>query len=310
MVVTMKIPAIVCAAWLFASYGFCHPPYAQSVSQLAAPAATKKIALKVPITVETDIYFDAMKILDGRAPIEVTEFEDPVAKRDVIEFILVQKAIVLGGLDIEFDVNHGNYDARNLRLLANGTLLVSFDSIWHSQALEIEPHVFISAPVIRKGEYWAGIYTSPTNTSALNIKTLADLRRHSVVSSRAWLTDWSTLSAINPVELLDESNWASMVKLVHLNMVDVMLVSFTKNRPFAYQGPNYKVVAVEGVKIMLNDSRHFIVSRKHPLGEQTFAALERGLKILRNQGAIVKAYTQAGFINDLVADWTPLNAKP
>jgi len=53
--------------------------------------------------------------------------------------------------------------------------------------------------------------------------------------------------------------------------------------PFSYQGDNYKVVAIEGVKIALNDSRHFVVSRKHPYGQKTFIALQKGLKILHQQ---------------------------
>ncbi|MFT4925990.1 MAG: hypothetical protein ACI8WB_002085 [Phenylobacterium sp.] len=262
---------------------------------------------RVPITVETDIYHYAMDVLKGREAIDVDDFSGPMVRRDIVDFILVQKAIALGGFDIHFTFNHGNYDARNPKLLAKGLLLVSFDSIWLSRAEQMKEDVYISQPIVRKGEYWAGVYTSPDNSSALAIKTLDDLRRHSVISSRAWKTDWATLLAINPRQLVNESDWLSMTKMVSRSWVDVMLIPFTKETPFQYQGNGYKVVAIPGVKVMLDDSRHYLVSRKHPLGAQTFAALQRGLAILRKQGAIVKAYQQCGFLNEEVSDWVILN---
>ncbi len=98
-----------------------------------------------------------------------------------------------------------------------------------------------------------------------------------------------------------------MAKLVHLGWVDTMLAPFTKNFPFSYQGSDYTIVAFEGVKVALNDSRHFVVSRNHPHGKETFEALQRGIKILRKQGIIKKAYQQSGFFNEKVKGWHIIN---
>ncbi|NTS77017.1 hypothetical protein HR060_09045 [Catenovulum sp. SM1970] len=261
----------------------------------------------VDVTVETDIYFYALEIMDGRLPVEVDNFEGLHTQRDVVEFILVQKAMALGGLDVEFNITHGNYDARNPKLLARGLLLISFDTIWMSEASLIKDNVYISDAMVRKGEFWAGVYTSPDNQSALGIRSIKEFQKHTVVSSTAWRTDWMTLQAMKPLDLIDESDWISMAKMVSNQWIDLMLIPFTAKRPFEYRGHDYRVVAIEGVKIKLDDSRHFLVSKKHPLGRETFDALQKGLKILRANGTIERAYHDSGFINDLVADWIILN---
>ena len=261
----------------------------------------------VDITVETDIYNYAMEVLDGQSPLEINDFSGKNSLRDVVEFILVQKALALGGSQIQFSFTLGNYDARNAKLLRDGLLLIGFDSIWLSQVKDLQDDVYISDEIIRKGEYWAGIYTSQENKKKMKINNVEDFKRLSVVSSRHWLVDWQTLTAIAPKKLMHEDEWLGMAKLVDLGWIDVMLAPFTKNRPFSYQGDGYKIVAVDGVKIALNDSRHFVVSRKHPLGKETFIALQKGLKILRKQGVIDKAFRQAGFFNPHVKDWTIIN---
>jgi hypothetical protein len=113
---------------------------------------------------------------------------------------------------------------------------------------------------------------------------------------------------MQPKKLIPQEEWLSMAKLVSLGWIDAMLAPFTQNYPFSYQGTNYNIVAIEGVKVALDDSRHFVVSKKHPYGKETYIALQKGLKILREQGVIKRAFQQSGFFNEHVKDWTTLNA--
>jgi len=57
----------------------------------------------------------------------------------------------------------------------------------------------------------------------------------------------------------------------------------------------------------LNDSRHFVVSKKHPKGKETFIALQKGLTILRQRGTITKAFQDSGFFNQQVKNWPIIN---
>lgn len=259
------------------------------------------------ITVERDILTLARQLIKDQPIASVTDFSAPQMQRDVVDFVMIQKALKLGGMDIKFDFRPGYYNARNLRALASGHLLISFDSVWLSQAQKMKDDVYISKAVIKKGDFWAGIFTSPNNKKALNVKTLEDFRQLSIVSSHIWAADWATLQTINPRKLSNEGNWLSMAKLVSIGWVDAMLVTFNKTEPFQYQSDEYHLVAVNGVKIKLDDSRHYCVSKNHPLGAQTFKALEKGLAILQSQNAITNAYHQVGFYNPKVANWKVLN---
>lgn len=262
----------------------------------------------IDITVETDIYFYAKNIIGNKSVIEITDYSGENAQRDVVEFILIQQALILGGEDIEFNFIYGNYDARNLKLLNDGLLLLSFDSLWLSATEKYKDNLYISEPLIEKGDYFAGIFTSERNKEKYS-KAPISINDMSFVSSKDWHVDWLTLQSLKPKKLIHESDWIVMAKMVSRGWVDGMLAPFKKQDSFSYIGPDYNIVAIPNVKVALNDSRHFVVSKKHPLGKQTFDALQKGLKILNERGMIEKAYRQAGFINDDVKNWSTINPK-
>jgi len=262
---------------------------------------------KIPITVETDVYHHAQALIGDQKILNIENFSGPNSHRDVVEFILVQKALVLGGSTLDFTYTLGNYDARNIKLLQSGLLLISFDSLWLSHVSKLTEDVYISAPVIKRGEYLAGVYTSKNNDKALSTKSLADLRKLSIISNKNWHVDWKTILQINPKSITHDEEWLSMAKLVSLQWVDIMLAPFSNGPPFILKGFGYEITAIEGIKVALNDSRHFVVSKKHPKGKETFIALQKGLAILRQRGTITKAFQESGFFNEQVKSWSVIN---
>jgi len=79
---------------------------------------------KIPITVETDVYHHALELIGDQKIVNIENFSGRNSRRDVVEFILVQKALALGGSTLEFTFTLGNYDARNIKLLQSGLLLI------------------------------------------------------------------------------------------------------------------------------------------------------------------------------------------
>ncbi|MDP2634331.1 MULTISPECIES: hypothetical protein [unclassified Pseudoalteromonas] len=287
-----------CTFFLF--YCVCTPFFVASQSE------------PIAIYLRDDVYNDYKRFLGGKEPIQVKDFNTKFIRRDVVDMIIAQQALHLGGFTKTFDYQVGKINFRNTRLLEKGDLLISFDSYWYEDTKAFNGEVFISDPVIRKGEYFAGIFASPDNKAVFNIKNLSDFNTLTSVSTPRWRTDWHTLSQLPLKELIREDEWLSQVRMVSMQWVDFMLMPLMPEMNNEYVLEGIKLSAVPNMLVLLDDSRHFVVSKLHPDGLRAFKALQKGLKILREKGAIEKAYRQAGFIpqlNDQVIINLPLTRK-
>ncbi|KZY60898.1 hypothetical protein A3733_05915 [Pseudoalteromonas shioyasakiensis] len=259
--------------------------------------------------IRDDVYDDYSRFLNGRKPLEVKDFSGAYIRRDVVDMIIAQQALSLGGFNKPFRYHKGNVNYRNTKLLEDGQLLLSFDSVWSVDAKQLVESVYISDPVIRNGEYYAGIFTSPNNKKVQQVKQLADFKQLTAVSTPRWQTDWQTLSALPLKELLREDEWLGQVRTVSMQWVDFMMMPLMPSLNNRYTLENIELVAVPNLVLQLNDSRHFIISKSHPDGKAAFVAIQKGLAQLRKTGAIEKAYREAGFIPDL-NNYTVINKAP
>ncbi|MBQ4861456.1 hypothetical protein J8L98_07100 [Pseudoalteromonas sp. MMG013] len=253
----------------------------------------------VQMYIRDDVYNDYVRFLDGRSPLEITDFRGGYIRRDVVDMILVQQALLLGGFNKSFIYQTGNVNFRNTSLLRQGKLLLSFDSYWLADAQAEKKDVFISDAVIEEGEYFAGIYYAPNNASVEKIEQINDLKDLSAVSTPRWRTDWQTLSLLPLQRLAVEHEWVAQAHMVSRKWVDFMLMPLMPSKGNEYKLEGIHLIAHKKWIVLLLGSRHFVVSRHHVDGERAFKALQIGLALLRQQGAIKKAYLQAGFTPDL-----------
>ncbi|WP_340677700.1 hypothetical protein [Paraglaciecola sp.] len=266
---------------------------------LPTQAATDKIIL----TVQSDVYEDYLCLLNDSGPLQITDFKGKCSRRDVVEIILLQQALQLGGLELPVTFRTGNYGLRNRQLLEEGFLLVSVDTFWLTEAQKIQAHLYVSEPMLRKGEYVAGIYTSPKNKKALASRSLKQIQQLSGVSSQNWTADWHAMQQLGLKQLIDEPIWGSQVKLVDHQFVDFMLAPM--NVDFAKNGVLLELIPDIAVK--LDDSRHFVISKKHPLSEAALKAVNVGIAKMRKSGLIHKAYSDSGFFYAIEHNWKIIN---
>jgi hypothetical protein len=252
----------------------------------------------VLIYIRDDVYIDYLKFVADRDISSIDNFSGEVIRRDVVDMIIAQQALKLGGFNHRFSYAPGKVNFRNTKMLQNGQLLISFDSYWQRDALAIEDKVYISDEVVRNGEYIAGIYTSPENSKTLAVKKLSDLTELTAISTPKWRTDWKTLQQLPLKSLTQEDSWLSMVRMVNIQWIDFILMPFNSTPDQSFTMDKVHLVPVKNIGVVLKDSRHFVISKAHPKGQEASIAINKGLKILRKQGAIVKAYQQAGFFVD------------
>lgn len=280
---------------------------AQSATISGTNHAANNEPQQVTFTIQPGLIILYDSFTKGRDPLTIDDFTGIYSRRDIVDIVIVQQALHLGGFNAEVTFQKGNYYAKNLQLLSEGKLAITVDSVWLSDLKEIENDVYISQPVIRNGEYVAGLYTEATNDKVLAVKTLKSLQSLSAVSSKNWSTDWNTLQALNFAKLSHQSDWRSMSKMVAKRWIDVMLMTFPVGESIYYTDSWVKLKPIPNIKVVLKDSRHFAVSKKHRQGAKLYAALDKGLTKLRQRGIIKKAYTECGLFHPAVENWQIIN---
>ena len=247
----------------------------------------------VDVFVKDDVYVDYLKFVNNRDVLTIDNFDGESIRRDVVDIILAQQALAIGGFEHTFSLYPGRVNFRNTKMMQSGQLLMSFDSYWLNDANKLTDSLYISLPVIRNGEYLAGIYTSHKNTKTLAIKTLADFQHLTAVSTPLWRTDWQTLERLQLKALIQENEWLSMARMVHKNWVDFILMPFNSTPDKSFTLKNISLIPVPNMAVLLKDSRHFVIGKKHPKSKEAISAMNIGLGKLRALGRINKAYTEA-----------------
>lgn len=252
----------------------------------------------VLIYIRDDVYIDYLQFIGNRDVSLIDNFSGKKIRRDVVDMIIAQQALKLGGFKHKFSYAPGKVNFRNTKMLQNGQLLISFDSYWQQDALPLKNKVYISDEVIRNGEYVAGIYTSPKNSKTLAVNKLSDLTRLTAISTPKWRTDWKTLQQLPLKSLTRDDSWLSMVRMVDMQWIDFILMPFNSTPDQSFTMDKVHLVPVKNIGVVLKDSRHFVISKAHPKGKEAYIAINKGLTILRKRGVIVKAYQQSGFFID------------
>jgi len=269
-------------------------------------AAKKKPLLTIEVTVPSDVYSDYLEVVKYRNPIEITNYTHPYNRRDVVELILLQQALALGGLqDYELEFIVVDSYLRSLRLLESGKALMTGTSLW-SQDITNNDSLSKSAAIIKVNEFEAGLYTNEKQYAELTSKPFV-IQDLTVVSSKQWTVDWQSLKKIDFKYVLETNSWDSMVKMVDANRANILLAPFQATPDMSFEVGDVTFKPLPNLKIGLLDSRHFAISKKHPHFNAVFIALEKGLKVLEEEGVLIKAYTQSGFMNVNVRDWSFVN---
>lgn len=269
----------------------CHPIFALSEESALI------------ILVPKDVLADYRNFIGFRNALNLTEYDGETSRRDVVEVVLLQQALHLGGIDQRIEFAEVDSYKRILVEMRLGRAVMAATSSWLIDLEEVEGAIYISNAIIQDGEFEAGLYTLPNNISALSAKTLTDVRGLSAVSSKAWRIDWATLTSINLRRLENTVTWLSMVRMVNAGHIDFLLAPFQVTDDLSLTVENVRLVPIPGIKIGLKGSRHFAVSASYPGSKKIFEALNKGLLILRERGAIKKAYRQSGFFNHKVSSW-------
>ena len=249
--------------------------------------------------------------VNGRDIMDITDFSPNTdgSHLELVEMILLQQALYLGGetKKVVFRpqtwVNTTEFDS-----LIDGSSLMLARTMWHEDLLDYRGSLYVSDAVIKFSQYEAGLYVSVNNKHALQLLP-SQLNQLTVVVNPRWHVDWRAL-VNTPVSVISYIGpWEDMLAMVETQVVDAMMINFSvsDNLDLNFEGKLF--TPLKNLKVILPDTRHFVVSKAHPQGKQVAQALKNGLKILTQRGVITKALQQSGFINQQTTDWQVINQQ-
>ena len=279
------------------------------VCPLRLRAADSPETVAVRVALPADVLKDYTNFLAGRDPLVIKAFNNAHARRDVVEVVLVQQALALGGMPIKPKFLDVNSYARIQVQLKQGNILLACTSMWHCDLSQWQQDIYISEALIRNGEFEAGIYAHEKRSDVLAVKNLVELQQFKAISNEAWTVDWQTLKRLQLKSLESTAQWTSMIKMLGARRADFTLAPFQKSDDLSFVAEGMTFVPIPKVKIALSGSRHIAIAKNHARADAYFAALNKGIALLRAEGRIKRAYTESGFFNQRVADWTLINQQ-
>ena len=262
----------------------------------------------VYITIPQDVLTDYNTFVAGRDIASIQHYGGPGARRDVIELVLLQQALLLGGFNQPLTMDIEQSYLRGLRNIAEGRDITSAGLVWNNDITTLGDSVYTSRALVHDGEFLIGLYTSPKNATALATKTREELIELRAVTSAQWQPDLAALQQVGVKRILLTPSWVNMVRMIEAGRADITIAPFQSTPGMAFEvAGGATMVPIPGIKLCLHGSRHWPVSRQHPQGKAFFEALERGLAELEKNGTVKRAYRECGFFHPDVEQWKLLN---
>jgi len=233
------------------------------------------------------------------SPDYILSHQDPYVNLEVIELVLLVQALQLGGYHGEIKIKSASPQA-TIRKIEKGEALLGGVSIWRERTRSRNASLWVSDPIIRQGEFQLGLYGCDEGREIANE---AALQQFKVSSHANWPMVTEYLQTLELEDLSLSSDWGQVVEQACSGNSDLVTAPFTTSKSMTLQHRGNILKPVTGVKLQVEGTRHFVISRLHPKGKRTYFSLQRGLRKLRIKGNIARALRQSGFLNQAASSW-------
>lgn len=242
-------------------------------------------------------------------PLKVERVPPVFNHRSAIDAIILAKALKVGGLDSALQFIVVPNARRETEEVVAGRAVMAAQQLNYGtlDVPEYKDVFYMSAPITRYGEFVKGFFCLQTHERLLHATSVQDINRMTGVIGQHWHNDAAVLKDMGITNIITAPSIECMVKMVAAGRADWIPLEFPDNDRLEKELYSYRLVPVPGIKFSLIESRHFLVSKKHHLGQKTFDALQKGIRELRKQGFIEQALIAAGFSSARTKSWKTLN---
>jgi hypothetical protein len=272
---------------------------------LLIPSAFAKIHLKISSTAQVKESFE--KWTAEKSFEQLNSYKSAYANRATVDLILQLQALKAGGLDFDFELNVAPNNARARLEVVQANADLTAETIWDSQIETDKGALFRTESIIREGEIEKGVYALPSNQEIMKVKSLSDLQQFVGVAVNSWEIDVRTLRQLKLKGLELPSTNESVYAMIAKGRADFAMLELSSEPDMGVEFNGVRLIPVPGVLIpLVGGSRSWIVSRNSPNAQAIFNALTQGVKLMREDGRITRAYKESGFFNQRTTDWQRL----
>jgi len=232
--------------------------------------------------------------------------------RTTADVIILLRALRIGGIESPIEFIEVPNARRSTQETARGrTVLCSQQLNKNTNTIPGYENAFLTTdPITRFGEFQKGFYCLPDNTALLAATKAEEINNLGKgILGQHWNNDINILNDMNITNIITSPTFDSIIKMVEAGRADWVPLEISNSKDFSMNIQGINLVPIPGIKFSLLESRHFLVSRKHPKGKEVYGALQKGIKELRGQGFIRKIMTQAGIFNSRTDSWKILNGE-
>ena len=220
----------------------------------------------------------------------------------LIEPAIVCKALHIGELETTYELVPVPNQVRAARLIELGNMTMFASGFWSYLASN---SVYVSEPLIPQGDYEKGFYTSKNNDAILAISDAKKLSDLSAAVGGTWKLDKGIIHCLG-VKPIYASSFPHMIKSVNSQRADIFLQHFSPKENLQFDIFDASFLPINGFKVVMPESYNFFIGRFSPESEKILAALNLGLKKLRESGELVKILKHNGFYNENTKHWKTL----
>ena len=274
------------------------------IGTFLAPVAAAKIHLKISACAEAVDAFDNWTAATPWA--QITNFKNANAARPAVDLLLELQALKAGGLDFDFElVRKLTYEQAKVEVI-EGRAELTAETIWGDEIAEHANVLLKTDEIIRNGEFVKGIYVLSTNEKLLKLASLEELRDSVGAVVATWALDVKTLESLKLKGLKKVVKLDLVFSAIQKQQADFTLGEFAPTPDKGAVSGGAKFVPVPNCTVAIMGSRSWIVAKASPNADAILSALAAGVKILRDNGTIERAYQESGFFNPRIAGWKRL----
>ncbi|WP_338667433.1 hypothetical protein [Pseudodesulfovibrio methanolicus] len=268
-----------------------------------------------PVTVTANApiikaYREILSRFDGD-PLKVTPDLPPGRyDRTAVEMVIVVRALRLGGLDRPIAFVKASNARRAVEEVLCGNAVMTGQQLDASVLNDWQDikDLYLSDPVTPVSEFHKLFYCLPENKKVLAARSVEELNRAGRgIIGTVWENDRRILNDMGITNLTQAPTFPSLIKMILAGRADWIPMEASNQPGMERIMEGRRFVPVPGIRFSLIESRHFMVSRSAPDGEEIFTALQKGLRQLRRQGFIRAMLDATGFHETDRLGWQTLN---